>query len=415
MTARPRIAIVDAYSSAHRMAPEFHAAGFDVVHVQSTPAIPKVYSASFQRDDFVDNVVHEGDFEHTVRQLEKHELTHLIAGIESGVELADELSERLGLRSNGTELSEARRDKHRMIETVRAAGLRAAHQIRTADTDELAAWHAEVGGRIVVKPLKSAGNDGVFFCDSPEESVAALRSILGADSALSTRNVAVVAQEYLHGIEYYVNTVSLDGNHRVCDIWRTSHVSANGVLDLLEGSYLLPRRGAVQDALVEYAFGVLDALGIRHGPAHMEVKFTPDGPALIEVGARVCGGDLPNLARHAVDGGQLEWTVQAYARPEQFLARHSDDYRVERHAACVGLVSPVRGRLRSYRHLDRVERMESVREIKVFVKPGDQLVETVDDFTFPAAIYLLHDLESVVMRDFATIRHLDGAAFYEVD
>ncbi|MET9260817.1 ATP-grasp domain-containing protein [Amycolatopsis sp. NPDC004079] len=414
MTARPRIGIVDAYSSAHRLAPGFHAAGFDVVHVQSTPTIPQVYRASFRREDFVDNVVHDGDMKQLLRQLKKHEPTHVIAGIESGVELSDQLSERLGLRTNGTALSAARRDKFRMIESVRAAGLRTAQQIRTSDEQELAMWHESVGDRIVVKPLKSAGNDGVFFCDTPEQAGAALRSIIGANSALSARNDAVVAQEYLYGTEFYVNTVSLDGKHRVCDIWRTSHISANGVLDLLEGSYLLPRRGPVQDELVTYALGVLDALGIQNGPAHMEVKQTPHGPALIEVGARVCGGDMPHLAGQAVDGGQLEWTVDAYARPDRFLARHADDYRIARYAGCVGLVSPVRGTLRSYRGLDRVEQLDSVHQVKVFVQPGDQLVETINDFTFPASIYLLHELESVVMRDFATIRHLDGAHFYEL-
>lgn len=46
----------------------------------------------------------------------------VIPGAETGVELADQLSSRLGLRSNGTSQSIARRNKYYMGETVRAAG-----------------------------------------------------------------------------------------------------------------------------------------------------------------------------------------------------------------------------------------------------------------------------------------------------
>ena len=49
-------------------------------------------------------------------------LAAVLAGTETGVELADQLSETLGLRSNGTKLSEERRNKYAMGEAVRAAG-----------------------------------------------------------------------------------------------------------------------------------------------------------------------------------------------------------------------------------------------------------------------------------------------------
>ncbi|MYW01353.1 ATP-grasp domain-containing protein [Streptomyces sp. SID3343] len=414
MAAPQRVAIVDAYSSAARLAPTFGARDISCVHVQSTPQIPRIYTESFTVGDFDANVVHRDDLDETVRALAELSPDHVIVGIESGVELADALSERLGLRSNGTAASLARRDKYLMIERIRQAGLRAAAQIRTSDPAEPAAWHAARGGRIVVKPLRSAGSDAVYFCDTPEQSAEAARAVLGTHSVLATRNEAVVAQEYLPGDEYYVNTVSLNGHHHVCDIWRTTHLSANGVLDLLEGAHLLPATGAVQEELIDYTFRVLDALGIRHGPAHTEVKYTPGRPVLIETGARLCGGDLPNLARHALGEAQLEWTADAYTRPERFLDRYNGRYRIRRHAACVGMVCPTAGKLRAYRGLAAIERLESLHELRVLVRPGEEIRRTVNDFTFPVVLYLAHDVESVVMRDIATMRHLDGNDFYDI-
>ncbi|MFE7272062.1 hypothetical protein [Streptomyces sp. NPDC057623] len=71
----------------------------------------------------------------------------VVAGSEFGVEFADRLSEALDLPTNGTALSPARRDKFRMIETIKAAGLRGARQLLVSDEEELRQWHEESGGR----------------------------------------------------------------------------------------------------------------------------------------------------------------------------------------------------------------------------------------------------------------------------
>ena len=95
------------------------------------------------------------------------------------MELADTLSSALGLASNGVELSKARRDKYVMIETIKQAGVPGARQLQVTDEEEFAQWHRALGGRVVVEPLRKLGNDHVFFCDPPEESVAAYLKIAG--------------------------------------------------------------------------------------------------------------------------------------------------------------------------------------------------------------------------------------------
>jgi biotin carboxylase len=423
MSARRRVAIVDAYSSGRRLAPLFRERGFTCVHIRSTPVVPAVYAPSFIPGDFDAEVVHGGDLKETTARVAEHEPVALIAGIESGVELADALSEAFGLLTNGSQLSSARRDKHRMVETVREAGLRAARQLLTADEDELLAWYdttirAAAGDgrptRVVLKPVKSAGNDGVFFCDDPDELRSAFRSLLGTDSALATRNDEVLVQEYLFGGEYYVNTVSLDGVHQVCDIWKTSHINANGVRDLLDGAWLLDRHGPLQEKLTRYAFSVLDALGIRHGPAHTELKLTPDGPCLIETGARLCGGDLPWLVRKAVGESQLDWTADAYTDPERFRARAGEPYAIREYVSSMSLIAPRSGTLLSYPRLEEVKALESFHQAKISVNAGQEIRRSVNDFTVPMLVDLAHPVQDVVLRDYATVRYLDGEGFYDI-
>ncbi len=211
-----------------------------------------------------------------------------------------------------------------------------------------------------------------------------------------------------------VNTVSLDGRHHVCDMWRTHRFSVNGITDLLGGIQLVPRRGPRHDELVDYTFAVLDAVGIRHGAAHVELKLTPQGPCLIEVGARLCGGDLPHCARLAIGESQLDWMADACLRPDRFHARCDEDYQIRRHFAWATMLSPVEGTLRRYRALDEIRGLESFHEMWELTKPGQHLRRTVDDTTFPILVTLMHEVDEIVLRDLGTLRYLDGAGFYEL-
>ncbi|MCX5275663.1 ATP-grasp domain-containing protein [Streptomyces virginiae] len=411
---RPVVAIVDAYSTASHLAPLFDVQGYDCLHVQSLPSPPAIFSASFRAQDFIATILHEGDVAKTQAAIEQYAPVALLAGAEIGVELADTLSEALGLRTNGTELSSARRDKFRMVETVKAAGVPAADQILATDLDTLLKWYGDVPRRVVLKPVSSALNDGVSFCDSADEVRAAFENLMGMESAVGQRNDAVVAQEYLVGAEYYVNTVSLDGKHYVCDLWKTQHLGVNGVRDLLGGSQLMVREGPEQATLVAYAGAVLDALGVRNGPAHTEVKLTPQGPRLIETGARVCGAMLPVLTRAAIGESQLEWTVAAYVDPQSFLSRWKTGYEVARHAVCVNMISGNSGKLLGYPRMDELQQLESYHDVLLKVHAGDEIRRTVNDMTYPMLVHLLHEVEGVVTHDYMTARYLDGEGFYDV-
>ncbi|MCY0917378.1 MULTISPECIES: ATP-grasp domain-containing protein [unclassified Streptomyces] len=408
------VVIVDAYASARCLAPLFRARGYTCVHVQSTPTIPPAYERSFRPEDFVVNIVHDGDVSRTAAAIAAHGPKGLVPGVERAVVLADRLSEELGLPGNGTALSAARRDKYRMIETVREAGVPGTDQVLAADLDTLLRWYEKADGRVVLKPVSSAGSDGVHFCDTVEEVRAAFDALLGSTSALDQDNHAVLAQEYLVGSEYIVNTVSLDGRHYVSDIWKMHHLSANGVRDLPAGAELMTRHGVEQEQLVEHTLLVLDALGIRNGPAHTELKLTPRGPRLVETGTRVCGADVHVPVEAAIGESQLDWTVDACVDPERFAQRWESGYELNRHARVVNMVSPAEGRLAGYPRMAELRALESFHDVLFRVTPGNPVFRSVDDWTFPLRVYLLHETASTVARDALTARYMDGDGFYDI-
>lgn len=397
-----------------RLASGFRETGYDVVRVQSTTEIPLTYQKTFDDSIFVDNIIHRGDINQTLAAVRRYEPVALLTGGETGVELADQLSELLGVAGNGSEHRAARRDKHAQGELLIASGVPAARQLLVTDEEKLAAWHREIDGRVVIKPVRSAGNDGVTFCNTPTESVAAYRAVRDMTTIFDNRNEAVVAQEYLFGTEYAVDTVSCAGRHRVTDLWEYQKISVNDVVDRTSALVLVPVEHQVHAQLSEYAFAVLDALGVRFGPAHVEVILTAEGPRLVEAGIRLAGADLAYYARLAAGESQIEWTIDAFVHPERFLASYRRPYRLIKHVSIAFPSSPVEGLLTGYPGLDQARKLESYHNEVLFFAPGDYLPKTTDNESEPLIIGLAHPAADVVARDLLSIYYLDGPGFYDV-
>ena len=158
--------VVDPYSSGALFAEALRERGVPVAAVLSSARPPEAYASSYRPRDFPDALVHDGDLEELVRWVRALDPRCVIAGCESGVELAERLAPRvLPAVSNVPELAEARRDKSRMADAVRAAGLPVIPQLCTADADEAADWlerEGLAGADLVIKPPKSASTDGVI-------------------------------------------------------------------------------------------------------------------------------------------------------------------------------------------------------------------------------------------------------------
>jgi hypothetical protein len=407
--------VVDAYSTGARLAPRFAAAGLPVVHVQSSPRLPEFYVRAFRAGDFVENVVHDGDLEATAARLAAHDPAFVVVGAEPGVPLADALSERLGLPSNGSAQSAARRDKNAMSEALRAAGLHTAEALKASEASEAVAWAKARGGApVVVKPLDSAGTDGVSICHDAAAIEAAFAAILGRPNALHGANEELLVQELLQGTQLFVNSVSWEGVHHVSEVWRDNKLraGANFIYDYEE---LLPRHGEQQDQVVPYVESVLDALGIRFGPAHTEVMLTETGPVLVESGARMHGSVPDEIVDRCTPSHQT-LTAEAYLEPRSVARRAARPYELMAGAYCVMLISQHEGRIVADTGMREIEALPSFAGTISMLSPGDQLKKTVDLFSCPGIIYLVDPDRAQLKADYDRIRELDASgAVFEVE
>ncbi|MFJ1706979.1 ATP-grasp domain-containing protein [Kitasatospora sp. NPDC088346] len=415
LPARP-VVIVDGYSNAASLVTAFARRGHACVHVLST-AEPRPAMIPPRPEDYREWLLCPDDaaLEQVLARLRDLDPVAVLAGQEPGVPLADTLGERLGLATNGTALSAARRDKYEMIEALRAAGIRCADQYKTDDPDAAAAWAVRHGrSPVVVKPLSSASSDHVFVCRTPEEVAGAARRVLAAHSMFAERNTEVLVQEFLAGPEFAVDCVSADGSRYLAGVWESERRPVDGGRTIYDMCVLRDPGADPVPALTAYVGTVLDTLGIRHGPSHAEVIVTPRGPTLVEVGARLNGAMNADFYDTVFGTNVAELVAHAYTRPADFARRFGGRaYRPVRAAAVYESPTALDGVVAAVETgvVDRITGLPAVHSVAVRSGPGRRLRPTEDLLTSPLRVFLAGPDEASLRRDRALVDGLKDQVY----
>ncbi|MGO4616719.1 ATP-grasp domain-containing protein [Nocardia sp. 2YAB30] len=220
---------------------------------------------------------------------------YVVAGSEPGVELCDRLRADIPDCPANDAASPMRRwDKQYMFEALAAAGVpslttRSVAAGRNIVPAEAVAELRE-GRTLVVKPARGAASVDVRLVETPDQLTDAVSAITDSAGLFGGHSGALIQEMYPSPrVEYAVDTFSAQGSHEllcvsVYDKW----VSGSGDFVYERGRWLDHDDPMVAE-LTDYARRVLDALGVRVGPAHMEIMSGALGPRLIDFGARAHG------------------------------------------------------------------------------------------------------------------------------
>jgi biotin carboxylase len=344
----------------------------------------------------------------TAAVTDKLHLQACIVGAETGVPLADALSQALGLRTNGTQVN--RRDKSVQQKCVKAAGLRAVREAVGKEWSEVEAFAASESMPVVVKPVESAGSEGVKLCKTKAEAEEHFKLLMGAQLHVGSAGAAVLVQEYLRGKEYVVDHVSQDGVHKTVMIWVYDKRACNGADFVYYGMVPVAAESELAKVLITYTRGVLDALGIKNGPTHGEVMMTPYGPCLVEMNCRSHGGEgswVP-LARSLTGGySQVDAAIDSFLDESAFARLPERPRPFQASGQEVMLVSMQAGRVLATPGFDKIRQLKSFESLATDVTVGSTVELSIDLFTSLGSVFLMHEDPDVMAADLRAIRAME--------
>jgi formate-dependent phosphoribosylglycinamide formyltransferase (GAR transformylase) len=241
------------------------------------------------------NPLNPSELRHAIASLIKlHGPAHRIVGLlePMQVQLA-QMREHFGVFGTKVATAELFRDKSKMKQALRRAGLPCAKHALLHSFSEARAFAQSVGLPIILKPPAGMGCKATWRIHRLEQ----LRSAIGALSP-SAQN-PVLAEEMLLGTEHSHETVTVHGQVQLSSV-TDYHPTPLEVMEnpWIQWRVVAPREVGGPAYADAHALGAktIAALGLQHGMTHMEWFRRSDGSLAIgEIAARPPGANIVRL------------------------------------------------------------------------------------------------------------------------
>ncbi|WMX44001.1 ATP-grasp domain-containing protein [Streptomyces roseicoloratus] len=371
-TGRPRVLVVGGKLKLVRKAREL---GLDVVHAQ----YPDAYDSGHWPHVDQALLLDYGDMDRFLplaRALhEVYPFQSAVALFELGLLPAARINEALGLNGESVETVELLLDKWRMRQRLAEKGISPMASAVGRSAQDVRDFVKEHGLPIIVKPVRESGSVGVFRVDDEAgvEAVAArYRSLDDEEWAVgdlfsNDSFDEFLMEEYLDGPEISVETLSFDGRHVVCAV--TDKAAFGGGSGFVELGLSQPSRHPEEtlDEVRRLVADFLDAMGLRNGPSHTEIRLTSRGPRIIESHNRIGGYGVNEMVEAAYGVDMERYTLGVRFGLVEPLTASPEPLG----GVALQALTPEPGRVVEVGGVDAVRADPAFVDLHVKVKPGD--------------------------------------------
>lgn len=204
---------------------------------------------------------------------------------EVGVAVAARINERLGVRGANPRAIACLKDKAAMRALLNEHGFSPVAFRRIDDESDIDALADGVDYPLIVKPFDGGGSLGIHLARDADE----LRQ---AVAALQAQGQVPLAEQYIDGKEYSVESFSFNGQHFIAAI--TEKIVNDQFIEI---GHVVPARldAATAAEVAAFVKQFLEIVGVTQGPGHTEMKISSRGMKIIESHNRVGGDNIPKL------------------------------------------------------------------------------------------------------------------------
>ncbi len=281
------------------------------------------------------------------------------------------IAEALGLPGIGSEAAHLLTHKVAMRRRLAEAGVPQPRFAAARTLREARVAVEEVGFPSVLKPADSGGQRGVFRLESADDLDAHLHAAL----AESPTGEAIV-EEFVEGTE--MNGIAVARGGDVLPLTLSDRLRPPGIGFGVGWIHVFPASiyGDRLEEAERNAAGAVKALGLRDGVAFPQLISSPHGRSLVvEVAARIPGGQMADLVRHAIGVDLVEIALRQalgeQIRDELCLPRFAQPLAIRFFTAQPGPLPT--GKVRSVGGLEKIRAFPGVVQAESYIVPGETI------------------------------------------
>ena len=306
--------------------------------------------------------------------------------------LAAMASETLELAHNPVDAVLTTRNKYRFRELLSKAGTSSPRFQLVSVDDDPEKFGKIVGFPCVLKPLALSASRGVIRADTWTQFVKAfdrIKAILRQPDAIARGEKearSILVEDYIPGKEVVLEGILIGGVLNALAIFDKPEPLEGPYFE--ETIYVTPSRLApsTQEQIRIQTGRVVDAIGLKEGPIHAELRINEKGIYPLETAARSIGGHCSQALRFET-GRTLEELILRHA-----IGAEMGALKREKKASGVMMIPiPRGGILKGVRGLKEAQAIPAIEEIKISIKVGQPVVPLPEGSKYLGFIFARHE------------------------
>jgi hypothetical protein len=318
------------------------------------------------------------------------------------------LNVALGRKGIGLEEAEWLSDKYLMRKRMIEHDPSIAAPFQLIEDPNSPPRHLRIGFPLMIKPRNLFKSQLVVRCNGLHELGETLRTVASRmDETASRHGVTLkkglLLEEFLQGRELSIDSfVSPEGKVYHSPVVELVAAGDIGIQDYHVFARMVPARfEPSQVAAIEgIAEEGIRALHLINSPAHIDMVYTPMGPKILEIGARV-GGYRSEMIRlsFGIDLDEVTFST-SLGKGEDLVSEF------ERSTAVLEFFPPREGVLKGITGLQGVRMLESFHRLRERMRSGERIGLARQGYRCPLFVVLNHEDGSVVRRNMEEARRI---------
>lgn len=302
-------------------------------------------------------------------------LDAIVSAEDDGALLAAAASAALSLPHNSPESVATARYKHLMRAALARAGVPSPGFKLFSIADDPREAAGQVEYPCVLKPVLLSASRGVIRADDDDEFARAFRRILGIlqePGVLERTDEAaeiIMVEDFVPGEEVALEGVLTNGELQVLALFDKPEPMDGPFFE--ESLYITPstKPARVRERIAGTVSATAEALGLRHGPVHAELRVNEGGVWIIEIAPRSIGGLCSRTLRFGA-GMSLEELILRHAAGLEL----GDTTREKQAAGVLMLPIPRGGVLREVGGIREAEAVQGIEGVTISIPRGQKVV-----------------------------------------